>query len=101
MTGLTRSRAAPEIPTVAEAGYGGYQAGLWYALLGPAKLPAPVVKRLHDDAVAVTRSQDMIDQLLAQGAEPVGNSPQELEAFLRSEIERWTRVIKQAHIKAD
>ncbi len=101
MTGLTRSRAAPEIPTVAEAGYGGYQAGLWYALLGPAKLPAPVVKRLHDDAVAVTRSQDMIDQLLAQGAEPVGNSPQELEAFLRAEIERWTRVIKQAHIKAD
>jgi tripartite-type tricarboxylate transporter receptor subunit TctC len=101
MTGSTRSKAAPEIPTVAEAGYGAYQASLWYALLGPAKLPPAIVKRLHDDAVAVTKSQDMVDQLLAQGAEPVGNNPQELEAFLRAEIERWTKVIKQAQIKAD
>ena len=101
MTGSTRSRSAPEIPTVAEAGYGAYQASLWYALLGPAKLPSAIVKRLHDDAVAVTRSQDMVDQLLAQGAEPVGNNPQELEVFLRAEIERWTKVIKQAQIKAD
>jgi tripartite-type tricarboxylate transporter receptor subunit TctC len=101
MTGTTRSRAAPEIPTVAEAGYGAYQASLWYALLGPVKMPAPIVKRLHADAVAVIKSQDMTDQLMAQGAEPVGNNPQELELFMRSEIERWTKVIKQAQIRAD
>ncbi len=101
MTGSTRSRAAPEIPTVAEAGYGAYQASLWYALLGPAKMPPAIIKRLHTDAVAVIKSQDMADQLLAQGAEGIGNTPQELETFLRADIERWTRVIKQAQIRAD
>ena len=101
MTGTTRSRAAPEIPTVAEAGYGAYQASLWYALLGPAKMPAPVVKRLHADAVAVIKSPEMAEQLLAQGAEPVGNTPQELEAFMKGEIERWTKLIKQTNIRAD
>lgn len=101
MTGSVRSRAAPEIPTVAEAGYGAYQASLWYALLGPAKMPAPIVKRLHSDAVAVIKAPDMGEQLMSQGAEPVGNSPQELETFMRREIERWSKVIKQAQIRAD
>ena len=63
-------------------------------------MPA-VVKRLHGDAVAVIKSQEMVDQLLAQGAEAVGNTPQELETFLRADIERWTKVIKQANIRAD
>jgi len=101
MTGSTRSRAAPEIPTVAEAGYGAYQASLWYALLGPAKMPPAIVKRLQADAVAVIKSQEMVDQLLVQGAEAVGNTPQELETFLRADIERWTKVIKQAQIRVD
>ena len=101
MTGSVRSRAAPEIPTVAEAGYGAYQASLWYALLGPAKMQAPVVKRLHSDAVAVIKSPEMGEQLMSQGAEPVGNTPQELETFMRGEIERWSKVIKQAQIRAD
>ena len=101
MTGSVRSRAAPDIPTVAEAGYGAYQASLWYALLGPAKMPPAIVKRLHTDAVAVIKAPEMGEQLMAQGAEPVGNTPQELETFMRGEIERWTRVIKQAQIRAD
>ncbi len=101
MTGSVRSRAAPEIPTVAEAGYGAYQASLWYAMLGPAGLPPAVVKRLHADTVAVIRSAAVGEQLMSQGAEPVGNTPQELETFMRGEIERWTRVIKQAQIRAD
>ena len=101
MTGAKRSPAAPDIPTVAEAGYSGYQASLWYALIGPAKMPASIVKRLNADTVAVIKSQDMTDQLQQQGAEPVGGTPQELDAFIRAEIERWTKVIKQAHIRAD
>ena len=101
MTGSTRSRAAPEIPTVAEAGYGAYQASLYYALLGPAKMPPAIVKRLHAEAVAVIKSQEVSDQLLAQGAEGGGSTPQELEAFLRADIDRWTKVIKQAQIRVD
>jgi tripartite-type tricarboxylate transporter receptor subunit TctC len=101
MTGAKRSRSAPEIPTVAEAGYKGYEASLWYALLAPAGTPRPIIARLNADAAKIIRSAAMAEQLLAQGAEPEGNSPQELDAFLRAEIDRWTKLIARAHIKAD
>ncbi len=101
MTGAKRSRSAPEIPTIAEAGYKGYEASLWYALLAPAGTPRPIIARLHAEAAKIIRSPAMAEQLLAQGAEPEGNSPQELDAFLRAEIDRWTKLIARAHIKAD
>jgi tripartite-type tricarboxylate transporter receptor subunit TctC len=101
MTGSKRSPSAPDIPTVAEAGYKGYETTLWYALLAPAGTPRPIISRLHDDTIKVVKSPAMTEQLMAQGAEPVGNSPQQLDAYIRSEIERWTKVIAEAHIKPD
>ena len=101
MTGRTRSRTTPEIPTVAEAGYAGYETTLWYALLAPAGTPRSIVSRLHDETVAVVRSPGMTAQLLAQGAEPIGGTPQELDVFLRMEIDRWTKLIARANIRAD
>ena len=64
-------------------------------------MPPAVVKRLHTEAVAVIKSQEMSDQLLSQGSEGGGSTPQELEAFLRADIDRWTKVIKQAQIRVD
>lgn len=101
MTGAKRSQSAPDIPTVAEAGYKGYETTLWYALLAPVGTPRPIISRLHDETVKVVKSPGMTEQLLAQGAEAVGNTPQELDAYIRAEIDRWTKVIAQAHIKAD
>ena len=101
MTGSTRSQSAPDIPTVAEAGYKGYETTLWYALLAPAGTPRPVISRLHDETVKVVKSPAMTEQLMAQGAEPVGNSPQQLDAYIRTEIDRWTKLISQAQIKPD
>ena len=101
MTGRTRSRATPEIPTVAEAGYSGYEASLWYALLAPARTPAPIISLLHTQTVNAIKSSNVTAQLLAQGAEPVGNSPRELDAFLRAEIDRWTKLIERANMRAD
>ena len=101
MTGAKRSRSAPEIPTVAEAGYKGYEASLWYALLAPAGTPRTIITRLNAETVKVIRSPAITEQLLAQGAEPEGGSPQELEAYLRAEIDRWSKLIARAHIKAD
>ena len=101
MTGRTRSRATPEIPTVAEAGYPGYEATLWYALLAPARTPPPVISQLHTQTVNAIKSSHVTEQLLAQGAEPVGNSPRELDVFLRAEIDRWSALIERAHIRAD
>jgi tripartite-type tricarboxylate transporter receptor subunit TctC len=101
MTSRTRSRAAPEVPTVAEQGVPGYESSLWYALLAPAATPQAIVKRVHAETVKILKSSDLAGQLLAQGAEPVGNSPQELQKFVAAEIGRWTKVIEQANIRAD
>jgi tripartite-type tricarboxylate transporter receptor subunit TctC len=100
MTGAKRSSIAPEVPTVAET-YPGFETTLWYALLAPAGTPAAIVKRVHDDTVKIVRAKDFSQQLEAQGAEPVGNSPQELQKFIQSEIAQWTRVAKQAKITLD
>jgi len=100
-TGRVRARVAPELPTVAESGVPGYQANLWYALLGPAGIPQPVVNRLHAETSKVLKRSEISDQLLAMGAEPVGNTPQELAKHLRSEIDRWTKLIREANLRAD
>ena len=101
MTSRTRSRAAPEVPTVAEQGLPGFESSLWYALMGPAATPQTVIKRVHAETVKILKSPELAEQLLSQGAEPVGSSPQELSRFIKSEIDRWTRVITQANIRAD
>jgi len=101
MTSRTRSRAAPEVPTVAEQGLPGFESSLWYALMGPAATPQTVIRRVHAETVKILKSPDLAEQLLSQGAEPVGSSPQELSRFIKSEIDRWTRVITQANIGAD
>jgi tripartite-type tricarboxylate transporter receptor subunit TctC len=99
MTGRTRSRAAPEIPTVAESGVPGYESTLWYAMLAPAATPQALIQRLQAETTRVIRLPEVTERLLAQGAEPIGNSPQELAKFLQTEIERWTKLIRQADIR--
>jgi tripartite-type tricarboxylate transporter receptor subunit TctC len=99
VTTRTRSRAAPEIPTVAESGLPGFQATTWYALLAPAKTPEPIIKTLHLALTQVLRTPAVAEQLIAQGAEPMPNSPDELRHFFKNEIEIWTKVIKQANIR--
>jgi tripartite-type tricarboxylate transporter receptor subunit TctC len=100
MTGPKRAGFAPNVPAVAET-LPGYQSALWYALLTPAGTPAPVVTKLHGEVVKIIRNREFAQQLEAHGAEPVGNSPQELQAFMRSEIAQWTRLVKQAKITVD
>jgi tripartite-type tricarboxylate transporter receptor subunit TctC len=100
MTSRARSRAAPDIPTVAET-VPGYESTLWYALLAPAATPPAIIKRIHRETTRILKLPEVTEQLLAQGADPIGNSPQELEKFLRTEIERWTKVIQQAKIRSE
>jgi tripartite-type tricarboxylate transporter receptor subunit TctC len=100
MTGLKRSSFAPEVPTVAET-LPGFETTLWYALLAPAGTPQPIVRRLHDDTVSAIRSKEFTQQLEAQGAEPVGNTPQALQKFVQSEIAQWSRLASQAKLTLD
>jgi tripartite-type tricarboxylate transporter receptor subunit TctC len=101
MTSAKRSRAAPDLPTIAEQGFPGYESSLWYALLAPAATPQPIIKRLNAETVKILKMPDISEQLLSQGAEPVGNSPQQLSRFIKSEIDRWTRLINAAKIQVE
>ena len=100
MTSPKRASFAPDVPAVAET-LPGYQSALWYALLAPAGTPQAVVRRVHDETVKIVRSKEISQQLESQGAEAIGNSPQELQSFIRSEIAQWTRLVKQAKIALD
>ena len=100
VTTLTRSRVAPDIPTVAEAvPLPGFRASSWYALLAPARTPRAIIHTLHRAATQSLRSPAVAAPLLAQGAEPIANTPDELRRFLQNEIEVWTNVIRQANVR--
>jgi tripartite-type tricarboxylate transporter receptor subunit TctC len=101
ITGLARSSAAPEIPTLAESGLPGFSFGLWYGVLGPAGLPERVVGRLRDEIRKVMALPDVRARLAAEGAEVVASSPQELLAHMQKEIATYRRIVQAAGIKAD
>jgi tripartite-type tricarboxylate transporter receptor subunit TctC len=96
-----RSPALPKVPTIAEAGVPGYYAASWYGLLLPAGAPKAVVDALSKEIGAVMRVQDVREKMLAQGFEPVGDAPEEFSKFIREEIARWEKVVKNAGIKPE
>ena len=101
VTGSRRSRLLPDLPTIAEAGLPGYGASGWYGLLAPAATPRPVIGRLHAEAVKALRLPDVVERLSGQGAEPVGNTPEDFGAFIRSEIDKWANLVKAANMKVE
>jgi tripartite-type tricarboxylate transporter receptor subunit TctC len=100
VTGERRSRLLPELPTIAET-LPGYNASGWYGLFVPAATPQPVVARVSAESIKVLKMPDVIERLSSQGAEPVGSTPQEFAAFVRSEIEKWANLVRLAKMKAD
>jgi tripartite-type tricarboxylate transporter receptor subunit TctC len=96
-----RSQTMPELPTIAEAGVKGYEASTWYGLLAPAGTPASIVTKLHDETVRALKAPDMREKFSGQGFEPAGTSPADFGAYIRSEIAKWGKVIREAGIKAE
>jgi tripartite-type tricarboxylate transporter receptor subunit TctC len=101
VTSLRRSAAAPELPTIAESGYPGFEATNWYGLLAPAGTPAAIVRRLHLETVKALALPDLRGKLADLGMEVIGNSPDEFVAAIKSEIPKWAKVIKELGIKPD
>jgi tripartite-type tricarboxylate transporter receptor subunit TctC len=101
VTSLRRSSAAPELPTIAESGYPGFEATLWLGLLAPARTPATIVRKLHLETVKALALPEMRAKLADFGMEVIGNSPDEFAAAIKSEIPKWAKVIKDAGIKPD
>jgi tripartite-type tricarboxylate transporter receptor subunit TctC len=100
-TGPQRDPLTPEVPTVAESGYPGYQATNWYAFVVAAKTPKEIVARLNRDIVATLRDPHVIELLRRQGVEPRPGTPEELAQFMRSEHQTWGRVVRDAGIKIE
>ena len=96
-----RSGAAPEIPTISEAGVPAYRSDTWYALFAPSAVSKEVVEKLRGAMNAALKQPALRVKLLQQGAEPNDATPAELEAALRSELEGWKQVVQKANIKAD
>ena len=100
-TGARRSSATPDIPTVAESGFPGFDVVIWNAVFAPGATPRPVLAKLHDGIGAVLEDPDTRALLEKQGADPAPMSDPAFRAMLASEYERWGRVIREAHIKVD
>jgi tripartite-type tricarboxylate transporter receptor subunit TctC len=96
-----RSSAYPEVPTATEAGLKGFEVSAWYSLVAPAGTPRPIVDRLREELVKALGQTDVLDRLTADGAEPVGNTPEAFGEFMRSESAKWARVVKLSGMKAD
>jgi len=96
-----RVQAAPDIPTVAEAGVAGFEALSWFGLLAPAKTPPSVVAKLATETQRIMKLADVRERITGLGAQPVGGTPQEFGAFIRSEIAKWQKVIRDAGVKAE
>lgn len=97
----TRSLAAPEIPTVAEAGVPGYDANAWFGVFVPAGTPAAVIERLHTEISAIVRVPEVRARFLSLGGEPVGSTPEQFSAFFRSEVEKWAKVVRDSGARID
>jgi tripartite-type tricarboxylate transporter receptor subunit TctC len=96
-----RSPALPDVPTVAESGYAGFDASLWLAFFAPAGTPQPVIDRLNREIVATVKSPDTREALDKAGAEPLTSTPQELAAMIRDGVGKYATVVKAAGVKPE
>jgi tripartite-type tricarboxylate transporter receptor subunit TctC len=91
----------PDLPTVSEAGVPGFELEAWFGLLGPAKLPASVVKRLNAELAAVLALPEVKEVLAAEGATPHPSTPEVFGTLIRMDLARWSRLIKDANIQVE
>ena len=101
VTSAARSSAVPDVPTIAESALPGYEAVQWYGVVAPAKTPADIIARLHADMVYVLKLSEVKDKFTRDGADPVGNTPDEFARFIRAELEKWSKVGRDAGIKPE
>ncbi len=96
-----RSAVVPDLPTIAESGFPGFECVGWFGWIAPARISPEIIARLNREMVRLLKLPDIHDRLLTLGADPVANSPQEFAAFIKSEHAKWARVIQQAKIQAE
>ncbi|MDB5808887.1 MAG: hypothetical protein JWN94_1009 [Betaproteobacteria bacterium] len=101
VTGAQRSASVPDLPTVAEAGLPGYAVTAWFGLLAPAATPPEIISRISAEIQKGFKTPQMRERFSALGADPVGNSPEQFAAFLKTEMTKWAKLVKAAGIKGE
>ena len=100
-TGMQRLPALPDVPTINESGLPGYDTGSWYGVLAPAGTPRAIITTLNTELVKILRQPDIAVRYSADGAYPIGNTPEQFAEQIRSDLEKWTRVAKAAGMKPE
>lgn len=101
ITGAKRSALLPEMPTLAESSVRGFEINPWFGVLGPAGLPAPILRKLHGDLVSSILTDDTKQRLASQGAEAIGSTPEEFAAVIKQELAQWARIVKEIGLRKD
>ncbi|MDB5810622.1 MAG: hypothetical protein JWN94_2744 [Betaproteobacteria bacterium] len=101
ISGAKRSAAAPSLPTIAETGMPGFEASTWFGMLAPSGTPKEITARLTTELRKIVQNKTVADALVAQGADPIGSTAEEFQARIASDIDKWTRTIKAAGVKAE
>lgn len=101
VTAAKRSQVMPELPTIAESGLPGYEAATWYAVFATGGTPRDIVNLLHNALTRALQTREVRERLLSQGADPSGNTPEQLGAFVKSEMVKWGKVIQAAGVKPE
>jgi tripartite-type tricarboxylate transporter receptor subunit TctC len=96
-----RSPALPDVPTIAEAGVPGYEFTGWMGVLAPTGTPRDIVRKLHREMATIVHLPDVRQRFAVDAAEAVGSAPEEFAAYLKAEIARWTKVVRDADIRVD
>jgi tripartite-type tricarboxylate transporter receptor subunit TctC len=95
-----RLAALPELPAMAEA-LPGFEVVGWYGVIGPAGLPGPVVARLHEALVTILKQPEVRERIVADGSEPVGNTPEEFRSFMRADLDKWAKLVRESGAKLE
>ena len=101
VTTAKRSIAAPDIPTVGEAGVRGYEMSQWYGLLAPSGVPTAIIERLNGEVAKALQHPELRQRFQSEGAEPAGSSPQQFGAFYKAEVAKWTHVVQKAGVRSN
>jgi tripartite-type tricarboxylate transporter receptor subunit TctC len=101
VTSAQRTRAAPELPTLAESGYPGFEVTGWFGVLAPARTPRAIVAKLNDEIVRILRLPEVEQRLVAQAADPVASEPEDFAGHIAAETRKWAQVIRQAGIRPE
>jgi tripartite-type tricarboxylate transporter receptor subunit TctC len=98
VSSTARSTLASDIPTVAEAGVPGYEVNVWFGVVGPAGMPAEIVRKLNTEINAILQQKDVRQRFADQGVDPVGGTPSQFADHIRAEVQKWAKVVKDAGI---